>query len=244
MFLIRIPPHIKKQNPTWVKNLEVNAAKRLTTSADVYATLEHILSSIVSSSAQKSVFQNPLIQVQKPLYSLFEPIPLDRTCDSAKIPGQYCLCGSKEFLMPGHPFSNRLSHTLLHHINSILEPVLQPGLCVKHIMNTYNYGRIVNEGYGRSPIGLVVRFVDYRISLETYPSHGIFEGEIRHFQVNDSMHVIGSVRRLSLAWADHSSCINDENLKPFCICQEVSVRKRISKLKELMKWSAYAPPLT
>jgi hypothetical protein len=81
---IRIPHEIKKEYPKLVHQLNQNA-KKLISPYDVHLFLRHIL--------KLSVPSTKLVAKGCPnCYSLFHPIPSERSCSEAKIPQNSCPC--------------------------------------------------------------------------------------------------------------------------------------------------------
>jgi hypothetical protein len=84
---VAVPPWMKAKYGGHLKNFQLNARSRLVTPYDVHATLDHILLGFDGHYFRKGLG-----------YSLFYPIPRERTCADAGVPANHCGCLSRKRL--------------------------------------------------------------------------------------------------------------------------------------------------
>ena len=114
---IYVPKWLRNKYPHIDRNLQ-NNKNRLTTPFDVHETMKDIL-----------YFNGQMMHTEQYSrgISLFKPIPVNRTCDSAGIPYQYCSCLEWKPLLLTDPLVQKASEKLIKEIQYILKPYL---ICV------------------------------------------------------------------------------------------------------------------
>ncbi|VDO97886.1 unnamed protein product [Soboliphyme baturini] len=105
-FSIYLPPAFRKKYPEAVKNLLLNS-KRLTTPFDIHATLRHMIH--FTNPKRGSLWQRGI--------SLFDEIPLERSCADAGIEPHFCACVPWFNVAVDDPVVKRVAAAVVSRIN-------------------------------------------------------------------------------------------------------------------------------
>ena len=175
---------------------------RLTSHLDMHATMMHILT---NTSTQKD-------EDDLPGRSFFTPIPSNRTCVSAGILPQYCLCNGYEPVVALTKEMQVQSSKVVLHINQLMAAhgnycvPLEPGAIYRAFdSGLYN---LTGETAFR-----------YRLlHFATRPNGAIFEAILRLNSTSQQIINIENISRLTLYGAE-SNCVADKlDIVQFCLC--------------------------
>lgn len=221
MFLA-FPESFLEQHPAQARALRINS-RRLTTPFDVHATLQQL--------ASKSPEEGH--QTMHGL-SLFQEVPLNRTCEDASIFPHWCTCQNRTVVATTDPGVLNASHALIGAINARLTPsaarcdVLlldkvfdarqsQPNEKVLRFVTHHNdvIGRRIQLGRRTAAP------IDYLITLRVRPSGALLEGTVRYFEPTDQYTLLGDVSRLD-KYGRQGDCIRDATLRKFCHCRSMT----------------------
>ncbi len=179
----------------------------------MHATMMHLLTG--SSSQKDSSFRGR---------SLLTPIPLNRTCASAGILPQYCLCDAYEPISLTENM-RRQSHEVVLHINRLM--AAHGNFCVP--LETGATYRAFDSTH--SLTGNRYRLLHF----STRPNEAIFEAIVRIESGgnarNDREKIVGieNISRLT-RYGDESSCVADKlDILQFCLCWEQLKEKEKEK---------------
>ena len=228
-FGLRLPPWFEKKYPHAMKNLRQNA-HRLTTPYDIHSTFNHILhynGSKVGDLTKKSI-------------SLFDEVPLERTCSDAGIEAHWCACLNWQSVSPEDDKVKAGAAALLDRINSLTEP--ERDLCVKlrigNITSANMYipnDNLLHFKRSSDQDGRVADLSDnmaatevfFQITMLTLPGEGRFEATVK-VNTKTSKYVI-SDREISRInkYGNQPHCVAAKlpHLRPYCYCMEQIVAK-------------------
>ncbi|KAH8329054.1 hypothetical protein KR074_002665, partial [Drosophila pseudoananassae] len=205
---IRLPDWFRKKYPTVIRNLAVNN-NRLSSSHDIYLTLQHILELGKNSSQKLSQIAGcPTCQ------SLFKEIPKNRTCQSASQNENYCECADYMKLSAEDADKLPLGMLLVDSLNEYLYQNKLLDFCEEFTLNSVDsvYER---KNYYRS------RLRSYRVRFLTQPQMASFLATVHYnlipktlFNVN-----VSSFLRLN-RYVEQSKCLIDDEKRKFCICRK------------------------
>lgn len=125
MVTVILPEWVNAKYPSWKESLIENRV-RLTSTYDIYATFRHVLSTLDGEKKSTNIEQQMLNNIQyenvknhfatasKGL-SLFEPVPLVRSCRDAGVAQWLCVCneGQQKQLDSKHPYSDAASNEVI-----------------------------------------------------------------------------------------------------------------------------------
>ena len=216
------------------KNLRTNS-RRLASQFDVHSTLLHILHgkpSPLPLSADKFFLDHTFG------HSLFTELPLNRTCEEAGIPEEYCLCRRFVPLTDAHS-RHLLGEFILEHLNEQLAPYSAncTPLSLGRILETK-----VSVSFTRKPGYFSFLFPSsFKSSLQTVsirvltepPSNATFDVTLR-VNVNGKgslgaatiIEDRASIQRLSSLirldrYGDQSACVRGTPVESFCYCKNL-----------------------
>ena len=222
---IRVPPALKEQYPLWYTNLKQNA-HRLTSHLDIHATLEDILHlSYLDDPNATFTFRHSNWEnvPNRSVYSLFEEIPITRTCESALIPEENCPCGldiHDASLKEKHDIAKNLTDKMLSVMNGYLEKEIKSNVCVPLELEELSYFRTVRRSPFQEEIPgeAHVRFNDYVIGVVVKYSGATYEAFAR--VMDDDLTVMEKGLRLMIPTVGQSSCLKGHEYQQLCMCRD------------------------
>ncbi|KAF5298404.1 hypothetical protein FQR65_LT01182 [Abscondita terminalis] len=210
---ISLPESYREKYYVAYTNLKKNA-RRLTTPFDLYKTLEDLISP--DSLAQDVIslrVRNRKGDERE--YSLFEPIPTNRTCLNAGIAPHWCTCQSSTDIKRNSDIVVEVVNFSIDYINTKLKGYAE---CAKLKLLD------VLSAREHAPVDVLLEpkhSIDYTIVFKTLPGEGVFEATVRkHFHESGGNHyfkMTGTVSRINL-YGSQSSCMTDFHLKLYCYC--------------------------
>jgi len=252
---IRLPPWFTARHPTASENLRFNAAAgRLVTAFDVHATLLDVMRLATSQRAPPEP-ETTLNDGRLPrAISLFDVVPVDRTCADADIAAHWCAC------LRWHPLTvdftpiRQASQHVVDVINDMTSSHRRQcaELRVDDVIGGDLFAdddrllqfRRSSDVDGRVPEmtdTLNVTEVLYRVVVRTQPGGGIFEATVRH-PLQSAGDVAGvfevDSRQISRTnrYGRQPHCIVDSfpHLRPYCYCvlEESIVPTNVSVIAE------------
>ncbi|CAH1258493.1 Hypp2015 [Branchiostoma lanceolatum] len=220
-FGIAIPKWIKQKHPEIAENLRKNQ-ERLTTAFDFHKMLQHIL----DYPGDPSNFQGHGI-------SLFREIPLNRTCEDAKIADHWCTCLQTISMSTSNDFVRASAKYLVSHINSLTLP--HRNNCMELSLKNITHAEIVKPNkrllqfqestlqFHEAKFGNMLRlpFIDFMLTVETEPNGGMYEASVRKWLKRNHTEVMADISRIN-RYGDHPKCIRDKfpRLRKYCYCRE------------------------
>ncbi|XP_013774311.1 uncharacterized protein LOC106459260 [Limulus polyphemus] len=202
---LTVPEWFQKKHPIITKNLRTNE-RRLTTPFDLRATLVHLLKFIGNNDGTL----RETVSSEKGI-SLFEEIPINRTCADAFISSHWCVCNNRRNISPQEPIiasaANVLVDTLNHWLKNYSDKCAKMKL--KKILDarvSTNKNKYVFQGN-----------IEYLVTVITSPGEAVFEGTIKLNENTKNLTVVDDVSRINI-YGNQSSCILDTHLKKFCFC--------------------------
>jgi len=222
---IYLPP--KYRYDSWVRNLKTNQ-NRLTSNFDIHATLMHLSGANRKSSGKaNSKSEKGLKEDKKETkgISLFEEIPVTRTCEDAGIPEEYCCC-----LQPQAVKNDKLINTvcdfIIETLNSFIEPVEK--FC--HKLSLLRLVSISEHQYKSNKITNEERI--FSAVIQASPSKGHFQATVQvavkkkkkvSLVTTKDMKMLGDVIRVD-KYGNQSACVEPTMphrfiLKNICLCK-------------------------
>ncbi|KAK4880385.1 hypothetical protein RN001_008531 [Aquatica leii] len=193
----------------------IRNANRLSTPFDLHKTLKDLLNPYLLIEDVIS-FRVQNRRGDEGAYSLFEPIPTNRTCLSAKIASHWCTCQSSTNINQNSDIANEVVNFSIDYINNKLEGYAE---CAK-----LKLIEVVNAREHSPDAELLEQSnysIDYTIVFKTTPGDGIFEATVRKrfnkFSKKYHFNMTGTVSRINL-YGTQSSCMTDFHLKLYCYC--------------------------
>jgi hypothetical protein len=219
-FGLFVPPKYRAKFPEKYKTFQENT-KRLTVPSDVHETLLEIIGEKGDHS-----------KLNRSVYSLFSPIPLERTCADAKIEAHWCACQKSETISVSDPKLVRSLQKVLSYFNSLLQDHLSlcHELSIKKIIravslqtddkvlkfkSSWNRIAVFNDKVSTK------KLIQYQVTFETAPGSGVFEVSYAMNTETDVIDIdVGSISRLN-RYNDAPRCIEQSypGLRIFCFCR-------------------------
>ena len=137
--------------------------------------------------------------------SLFEEIPVNRSCDSEQISQHWCVCSQKSRI-EDHQNVSPIAKFVVSQVNRLLKPVSK--LCRKLVLNE------ILSAYESTKTSIHFQKF-YLIRVKVKPSFAIFEATVR--QMFDKMTIIGEISRIN-EYGLQSECIDNTVLQKYCFC--------------------------
>ena len=127
-FSIVLPHWFRAEFPLSYKSLQINSLDRLTTPFDVHETFLTILNDFNRGIDVGAVAHDPH-KLTRGL-TLFREIPIERSCDDAKISSHWCACNTwKHVSQKEDPLVSRAAHAIVDQINHLIDESGQAPLC-------------------------------------------------------------------------------------------------------------------
>ncbi|KAJ9590493.1 hypothetical protein L9F63_016478 [Diploptera punctata] len=225
-----LPEGFKKKYNIATSNM-YNNSQRLITAFDVHETLKDILNS--ETVLKNNVCLDRSLKIMKSVslprgISLFLPIPESRTCSSAGIGDNLCLCQHMESLSINNRVVQSLASLLLKYLSSLLSKY--PECSNMELLNVHSawihrQNKSILQRQDEKIVDVKGEgdyLVDYTIIISTKPGAAMFEATYRYrpgsWRVLSSFQLVGDVQRINKFYSQ-GYCINDVMIKPFCYCK-------------------------
>jgi len=206
-----IPSWFKQKYARAFQNLKDNH-DRLTTPFDVYETLTDLitLKHITGNEIEKrEMAVVEIINLSVPCgISLFLPIPLERTCEMARIPHSYCPCRNLTSISTNNPEVKQAANYAVCYINSLVEKYPQ---CAVLSLSDVKSAQVAKDHVGNE---------DYQIIFETRPGDALFEGSVVRDQ-RGVWNVSGKFDRTN-SHGNQSYCVESKLAKLSCYCTDLN----------------------
>jgi hypothetical protein len=196
-FYIWVPQKIQIKNPKIVENLMKNR-DRLTSPYDVHITLKHILN-MSGGDVELSAVSCPECQ------SLFEEIPLNRSCSDAGIDRHWCACSHFEEISVQIETVEKAVNYVIDNLNHQLS--VEPKCSKLKLKKILSARRASQDSHN-----------NYLVSFVTDPSNAELEATVSCDNECKDLKIIGAVSRLN-RYGDQSYCVSDSELRKYCYCQ-------------------------
>lgn len=190
------PQWFNDTNPELLQNFRINR-NRLTTPYDFHLTLKHLAN---LAGSRKSITSAGCNSCQ----SLFEEIPINRSCSEAAIDQHWCTCIPYVSSDKALPEVREAVDAALTHINDNLKGYTK---CAKLRLK-----KIISAKMSKKTDKMDAH---YLVTFDVYPSGAQFEATLRF--INSSYQLTGSVSRLN-EYGKQSDCVSDDKLKKYCMC--------------------------
>lgn len=222
-FGVFVPEKFRSKYPTKYKTFLENIY-RLTTPFDIYQTLLDILDDRTNAAS---------VPYRK-TYSLFTPIPLERTCDDAGVERHWCACLKWQIVSVSDDSAIKTANAAVNIFNGYLNktnsaclPLNLKRLVSAKKLETNN--KLLKFKQSVDMDGRVIDMSDkienrkqfYQITIETNPGGGLFEVTASIDVLTGKMHFDKrDISRINL-YGDAPKCIIDKypELRPFCFCR-------------------------
>uniref|UniRef100_A0A914QW03 Uncharacterized protein n=1 Tax=Panagrolaimus davidi TaxID=227884 RepID=A0A914QW03_9BILA len=180
-------PKPLRHNATFMDQIRKNA-EELITHFDIYATFN----------------------------SLLHPLPYPRTCDSLRIPFEFCICRTNKILLPeNNTISIPATKLMIEQMNfNLLNSGDTSNVCSKLSLNENE--KIIVEDYGGEQSVKV-----YKITFSTVPGNGKFWGIISFDPSNSCFRIISSLFSRMDLFAAQAKCANKSKFESYCYCNDL-----------------------
>lgn len=195
------PPFFKEQFADEYINFKMNERK-LTSPFDLYRTFQHILKLSGYDYEIKPSQGCPTCM------SLFENIPILRSCSETEISEIYCLCSNYQNVKLNKKQHKKFSTLLMENLNNITGTNLQ---CL-----TYNMSKIIDVDVSdKNDKDLQTKIVHYVIRFETIPV-AVFEGSI---YIKDKLYSVSKKFKRLDEYGSKDDCVDDAILRTYYYCK-------------------------
>ncbi|KAF5293097.1 hypothetical protein FQA39_LY13707 [Lamprigera yunnana] len=213
LFIV-LPEEYRKTHYVTYTNLKKNA-RRLTTPLDLHGTLKDLLNPYsLSQEVISTRVQNR--RGDERSFSLFEPVPTNRTCVSAGIESHWCTCQASTDINQNSDIAVEVANFCVQYINSLLEGYAE---CAK--LNLIEVLSARQHSPDTELLQETSYSIDYTVVLQTAPGDGVFESTVRkHINAFNNTYrfsMTGTVSRINL-YGSQSACMTDFHLKLYCYC--------------------------
>jgi len=212
-----VPDWFRRKFRVAMANLERNS-KGLTTHHDIHETLKGILnlSSIEDNVIAHAKDSSPRNSGRGRGRSLFSKIPLNRTCEDAGVPEEYCICYAWEQLQVQKDL--RIVKAVSYALTIMDYKLYRHNKCSRLDLWKILSGRVKKNTDGKA--GMI------EVTFQTIPGHGIFSAA---FKINpnapqgEEMKLVGEIERQNL-YKEQSACLGEEAkytgwIRSACYCQ-------------------------
>ncbi|XP_023241495.1 uncharacterized protein LOC111639786 [Centruroides sculpturatus] len=207
LFSISIPSALEERFPHLRKYLKLNS-DRLTTWLDVHSMLMDVVKSTYEESPPTHVWNTRG-------YSAWRmEIPINRTCETAGIAENHCVCQSEAVISADDPRCLEASIILVEHLNQLLDDFKL--FCEKlRLIKTLQASVILPWKHLVQKEGYELKM---RLLVSLAPSDAVVEALVQKTAWSKQFRVVGDVSRLN-KYGNQSSCIQDRELRKFCYCK-------------------------
>lgn len=202
---IWLPEWFRNEHPDFASALRVNR-NRLTTPFDIHTTMKHVL------TLSGRIDNLPPSSTCPKAQSLFQEVPLNRSCEAACIPNHYCVCDNFEGFDVNTDEAKGAVLFVLDDINKrLINYKLKRGKCAFLTLKKITKAKVAVFNGTDNPSK------DYRVVFEVKPSKAIFGTTITFFTESKEYKQRFGVSRMN-AYGTESHCMPDKSLKDFCYC--------------------------
>lgn len=223
-FSFSFPPWFKKAHPEAYRNFLHNT-QYLTTPFDVHETLENILKFETPRDGDR----------HQRAISLFNKVPLDRTCSDAFIEPHWCACLSWQEISIENPNATEAAKYFVQFLNDYTED--HRDICERlELMEILWAAKLIpNKGLLKfhksgDQDGFIGDFSAktqvtqdvYQLKVKTEPGEGLFEVSITHDLVKNTFATkISDVSRINM-YGSQARCVEHSlfYLRKYCYCKE------------------------
>ena len=207
---IRLPRRL--WNTTFFENLKSNKNK-LISFFDIFQTLRQFLH-------LNSNFKKPLSRAQYKInsksirysrgISLFESIPMNRSCSDALIPEEQCRCfnqnliNEENFLKETKNSFENAINLILEYVNKITDRLRDRCVELKH--EKIQSVKVLN----------IYQTIMYRFVVIFQPGSAWFEANLK--LINNKLVLHGNINRIS-KYGNTANCVNESFLRNYCYCK-------------------------
>ena len=223
-FAFRFPDWFRHVYPEKFKNFVTNS-QRLTTPFDVHETLLEIVDNFRSDDNRKKYYG----------ISLFDKVPLERTCAQANIEPHWCACLSWEHVPNDDTDVINAANNIIGAINDKLRPFSSEceTLTLDHIKGASKFSTnndVLRFRQAANREGSIPDMRDnmqafdvlYLVTFYTNPQMGMFEATARK-RASDGKFItdIHQISRIN-KYGNASWCMlqKDTHLLPYCVCKK------------------------
>lgn len=217
---IKVPQRL--ENTALYRNM-FNNKNRLVSFHDLYQTMRHFLymnkqgsdMKLILNESNREQFRSNNRHVRHLRgISLFESIPLNRTCANALIPDDMCSCFRKETLTDqeklrqetnGHDFKS-IAMLTVNRVNRLIDKV-------NHLCKPFELSRVVSI----KKIYIKKNTLFYTSVVVLRPGDAWFETNLK--MRNEKLVLDGEPVRIS-AYGTQSKCVKDNFLVNYCYCKD------------------------
>lgn len=207
-----LPPWFADKHSAAARNLRTNAG-RLVSSYDIHETLVDVLNARYNRSrwTPKSSSDVP------DRVSLFEEIPVTRTCSQANIPEHYCACQTIEVIGNDSREAMIAAADVIARVNELT--LGERRQCAEYALDYVAkiYRSRPTSAFSHDKRNITAFVTDYTVTVSAVPGWARFEGTVR-FQKNLSIGVIGDVSRIDRYGLTSACVANDAILRKYCWC--------------------------
>ncbi|XP_058788866.1 uncharacterized protein LOC131662900 [Phymastichus coffea] len=223
-FSFTFPPWFKQVYPQAYANFLFNT-QHLTTPFDIHATLKHILN-----------FEKPKeADLSNRAISLFDKIPIERTCADAFIEPHWCACLTWQEISVDQPIVQRAAKFFVEFLNFYTGE--HRDICQKlHVGQVMWASKLIpTKGLlhferSRDADGFVAALNAktqltteiYQLKIKTLPGNGLFEASISHDVQKDIFSTkISDVSRINM-YGSQARCVEHHlfHLRKYCYCKD------------------------
>ncbi|XP_023241503.1 uncharacterized protein LOC111639791 [Centruroides sculpturatus] len=207
LFSVSIPSALEERHPHLRTYLKKNS-ERLTTWLDVHSMLMDIVKSTYEESPPIHVWNTRGYSVWR------MEIPINRTCETAGIPENHCVCQTEAIIPPDDPRCLEASDVLVNHLNRLLE-VVRPFCAQLSLRKLLQAAVILPRKHIVQKEGYELKM---RILVSLAPSDAVVEALMQKTAWSKEFRVVGDVSRLN-KYGNQSSCIQHREMRKFCYCK-------------------------
>ncbi|KAK0171104.1 hypothetical protein PV328_008865 [Microctonus aethiopoides] len=205
---VRLPQRYHEDSEIF-QALKINE-HRLTSPYDLYETLRDIL--IKSGGEANSSSGCPTCQ------TLFQPVPMRRSCNDAGVSSHWCTCTAFEPENPNSKISQQGVKTFLQYVESVVINYKNKNgkrLCAKlKLKKVHRVNRIIDLTNNNTSLNGSSQ--EYFYLIETSPGGALFETTVRVEANGSTSMTEEEVSRIN-SYAKDSKCLNHGN-KKYCYC--------------------------
>ena len=200
--VVIVPQRFAYNHPEFAVNL-MNNQQRLITPYDYHATFQHILH--ILHGNQGPPFSSPM----KYQYSIFEKIPITRTCENANVNEHHCICRKRTDISIKDPTVVEGVQAVIDYLNRIVDTDEHASkVCENLTLKKINYAEELEAFPGSI----------YQVQFETLPGPSVFEGTFRKNE-DQSIEVIEHYSRVTSY--NGGDCGVKDHIKRVCQCKKI-----------------------